>query len=144
MGNICRSPAAECFFRLAVKKAGKQAAFVIESAGTGNWHTGKNPDRRMQASAKKRNLEITGSARQVCAEDFTRFDWIFCMDKDNMQAVLAMGGNPDKTKLFLPFIGHSSIVEVPDPYYGGEEGFDDIVDLMYDATHALLDVMKSS
>lgn len=115
----------------------------MDSAGTGGWHVGAKPDRRMRASAKKRGLEITGSARQITVSDFSAFDWIICMDKDNLQEVLSMGAKPEKTKLLLPFVSHGSVVEVPDPYYGGDDGFDTVVALIYDAVHALVDVMES-
>ena len=144
MGNICRSPAAECFFRIAVENAGINNKYMIESAGTGSWHAGADPDRRMRASAKKKGLAIAGSARQICVDDFSKFDWIFCMDKDNLHDVLAMGADPDKTKLFLPYVEHASVVEVPDPYYGGEDGFEEVVDLLYETAHALLKVMESA
>jgi protein-tyrosine phosphatase len=143
MGNICRSPAAECFFRLAVKSAGVSQKYSMDSAGTGGWHVGAKPDRRMRAAAKKRGLEITGSARQITVSDFSTFDLIICMDRDNLDEVLSMGAIPEKTKLLLPFVSHVSVEEVPDPYYGGEEGFDTVITLIYDAAHALVDVMES-
>ena len=80
MGNICRSPAAECFFREALENGKSASLFEIKSAGTGGWHVGAKPDRRMRAAAKKQGLIIEGSARQVAVEDFSKFDWIFCMD----------------------------------------------------------------
>jgi protein-tyrosine phosphatase len=86
---------------------------------------------------------LYGSARQVTASDFSTFDWIFCMDKDNLEEVLAMGANPDNTKLFLPFVGHTPLAEVPDPYYGGEEGFDTVIALIRDAAQSLISSMES-
>jgi len=115
----------------------------MDSAGTGGWHVGAKPDRRMRAAAKKRGLEITGSARQITVSDFSTFDLIICMDRDNLDEVLSMGAIPEKTKLLLPFVSHVSVEEVPDPYYGGEEGFDTVITLIYDAAHALVDVMES-
>jgi protein-tyrosine phosphatase len=137
MGNICRSPAAECFFRTAIEKMCTKSGFEIDSAGTGGWHVGANPDRRMRAAAKKQGLAISGSARQVVTEDFSAFDWIFCMDQDNLDDVLGMGANPEKTKMLLPYIEHATLIEVPDPYYGGEDGFKNVVALIHDATQKL-------
>ena len=99
MGNICRSPAAECFFINAIEKLGHDMDFIVDSAGTGGWHAGAKPDKRMRAAAKKQGFVISGSARQVTTEDFSAFDWIFCMDQHNLDDVLAMGANPKKTKI---------------------------------------------
>ena len=137
MGNICRSPAAECFFREALKNRKNAPLFEIKSAGTGGWHVGAKPDRRMRAAAKKQGLIIEGSARQVAVEDFSKFDWIFCMDRDNLDDLLGMGANADTTKLLLPFIHHETLDEVPDPYYGGEDGFENVVRLIHEATTQL-------
>ncbi|MBT4530482.1 MAG: low molecular weight phosphotyrosine protein phosphatase [Phycisphaerae bacterium] len=137
MGNICRSPAAECFFRLALQEQGCEEDFYIESAGTGGWHVGNAPDRRMRLAAQKQGLRITGSARQITADDLEIFNTIICMDKDNLDDVISMGGNTEKTKLLLPFIGHESMKEVPDPYYGGEDGFDEVITLIREATKKL-------
>jgi protein-tyrosine phosphatase len=137
MGNICRSPAAECFFRIATEQASKADDFIIDSAGTGGWHVGAKPDRRMRAAAKKQGLVISGSARQVTTADFSAFDWLFCMDQDNLDDVIAMGANPATTKLFLQFVGYEQLNEVPDPYYGGEDGFKDVVALIRDSTQRL-------
>ena len=137
MGNICRSPAAECFFRDAVEEAGKEEQFDIESAGTGGWHAGDDPDHRMQAAAKNQGMCIEGSARQITQKDIESFDWIFCMDLDNYNDVVAMGGDPKNTKLLLPFVGQQHLREVPDPYYGGEKGFEDVIALINEAVKKL-------
>ncbi len=138
MGNICRSPAAESFFRLAVERAGLATEFEIDSAGTGGWHKGAPPDERMQAAAREQDLSISGSARQVCSRDFEHFDWIFCMDDDNYDNLIQMGASPEHTHKLLPFVDHETLVDVPDPYYGGEEGFIFVVDLIHDAVQRLL------
>ncbi len=138
MGNICRSPAAKSFFRREVELEGLSKSFEIDSAGTGGWHKGAPPDSRMQEAAEKQGLCISGSARQVCQDDFNRYDLIFCMDDDNYANLMSMGAIPEKTHKLLPFIGHDSIVDVPDPYYGGEEGFNFVVTLIHDATKQLL------
>jgi protein-tyrosine phosphatase len=142
MGNICRSPAAESFFRNAVINLGVEDQFFIDSAGTGGWHEGNPPDKRMMAGAKKVGLTIDGYARKITKDDLSTFDWIFCMDKDNYDDVVAMGGNTEKTRLLLPFVGHTEITEVPDPYYGGEEGFDTVISLVNQAVETLATMLK--
>ena len=91
----------------------------------------------MRAAARKQGMEISGSARQITIDDLATFDWIFCMDKDNYDDVIGMGAHPDKTKLFLPHVGITDIEEVPDPYYGGEDGFDKVITLIHDASSKL-------
>ncbi len=142
MGNICRSPTAECLFRTVAEAQGLQDHFYVDSAGTGGWHAGAQPDRRMRAAAKKTGNEIKGSARQVTIDDFSRFDWIFCMDQDNYDDLIGMGAIKKKTALLLPFVGNEEIREVPDPYYGGKDGFKNVVALIDDAVHRLVDILS--
>lgn len=125
--------------RSALKKQGLEHKFTIDSAGTGGWHVGNTPDRRMRDAAKSAGHAINGSARQVCKKDFTDFDWVFCMDYENYENLKLMGANPDKTHLLLEFIKHQSVHEVPDPYYGGDDGFTDVIRLVDDAVHLLID-----
>ena len=141
MGNICRSPAAESFFRLAVEKLEIDNQFLIESAGTGGWHAGNPPDRRMKNAARKQGLTIQGTARQITVKDLSTFDWIFCMDQDNYDDVMSMGGDPEKVALLLPYVGITKMSEVPDPYYGGTDGFDNVVTLINDAVRRLADML---
>ena len=138
MGNICRSPTAECFFRHAVEERGLQDKFHVDSAGTGGWNTGSQPDRRMRSAAKKVGKTITGCARQVTVDDFSNFDWVFCMDQDNYDDVIEMGASENKTRLLLPFINYQELREVPDPYCGGDGGFDEVVALIDVAVHRLV------
>jgi len=112
--------------------------FVLDSAGTGGWHVGNKPDKRMRAAAKAAGKTILGSARQVCKSDFDAFDWIFCMDHDNYANLVSMGANPEKTHLLLEFIAHASVQEVPDPYFGGDKGFADVIALIDKAVHELI------
>ncbi len=141
MGNICRSPAAECFFRRATHDANCAAQFIVSSSGTGGWHVGSSPDGRMIEAAQKHGWKIEGQARQLTVEDLASFDWFFCMDKDNLNHVLALGADPGKTKLLLPFIGSKDPSEVPDPYYGGEDGFESVVVLINKAAVKLVDLL---
>lgn len=142
MGNICRSPAAECLFRIALEEVDSAKEFSLDSAGTGGWHAGNPPDQRMRAAAQKQGLDITGSARQITVKDLASFDWIFCMDNDNLDDVIAMGGNPQTTKLLLSFTGNKEISEVPDPYYGGEDGFDTVITLINDSVRTLATMLS--
>jgi len=112
--------------------------FVLDSAGTGGWHVGNKPDKRMRAAAKAAGKTICGSARQVCNADLDAFDWIFCMDHDNYANLVSMGANPEKTHLLLEFIAHASVQEVPDPYFGGDDGFADVIVLIDKAVHELI------
>ncbi|MCW3150258.1 low molecular weight phosphotyrosine protein phosphatase [Stutzerimonas stutzeri] len=141
MGNICRSPTAEGVFRQQVQAAGVQALVEIDSAGTGDWHVGKMPDRRACLAAKSRGYDIGAlRARQVAPEDFERFDLILAMDHDNLahlQALRPVGARAE-LDLFLRRYGVGGDV-VPDPYYGGTDGFEQVLDLIEQASQSLLD-----
>lgn len=140
MGNICRSPTAECFFRNAIESRGIASRFTLDSAGTGGWHAGASPDRRMRAAAKRQGKVIQGSARQVTVDDFETFDYIFCMDRENYTDLMAMGASGTNTHIVLEYINHATQMDVPDPYYGGEDGFDNVVLLIDDAMQRLADM----
>jgi len=144
MGNICRSPAAECLMRSLLEEKQLEKLFTIDSAGTGNWHAGNKPDRRMRKAAKLAGKTIEGSARQVQESDFSEFDWIFCMDNDNYANLISMGANPEKTHLLLEFVSHQTITEVPDPYYGGSDGFTNVINLIDGAVCDLIDHLIST
>ena len=139
MGNICRSPAAECLMRHQLEGRKLTHEFVLDSAGTGGWHIGNKPDRRMRAAAKEVGRTIDGAARQVCEEDFIDFNWIFCMDNDNYDNLMSMGADPEKTHLLLDFVQHQSVTQVPDPYYGGSDGFTNVITLLESAVCDLID-----
>ena len=141
MGNICRSPTAECLFRSAVKERGIADKFHVDSAGTVGWNTGSEPDRRMRSAARKIGKVIRGSARQITTDDFSQFDWLFCMDQDNYDDLIGMGADAKKTKLLLPFVKHLELREVPDPCYGGDSGFDQVLTLIDDAVQRLVDIL---
>ncbi len=142
MGNICRSPAAEGVFRALVDRRGLAGEFEIDSAGTLDYHDGDLPDGRMRAAAAKRGYTLDSRARQVKPEDFGHFDLILAMDRDNLFHLHALdrgGRHADKIKLLCDFDPQGRHREVPDPYYGGAEGFDLVLDIVESACGKLLD-----
>ncbi|ODC02976.1 protein-tyrosine-phosphatase [Terasakiispira papahanaumokuakeensis] len=142
LGNICRSPAAEGVFRARAEQAGLLTPLEIDSAGTGDWHVGHAPDERMQQAAKRRGYALEAlRARQVTAQDLDNFDLIFAMDEQNLKDLRAMASNENaaaKIQLFLNLAPDLAEHEVPDPYYGGPDGFDHVLDLIETASDALL------
>lgn len=141
MGNICRSPAAEIVFRQRVAEAGRSGDILIDSAGTLGYHAGKGPDSRMAATLKTRGYTIAGSARQITAHDLEDFDLVLVMDRDNFANVRRLdpeGRFQDKIRLFTSYCTRHDAEEVPDPYYGGQTGFEHVADLVEDASEGLL------
>ena len=143
LGNICRSPTAEAVFRHRSTASGLH--ITIESAGTDAWHTGEAPDVRAQAAGRKRGYSFADqSARKVSRQDFEMFDLILAMDKRNLQDLKAMCPSKLHYKLAL-FLGYASTQtqrEVPDPYYGGDDGFESVIDLIELASDGLIDTLK--
>lgn len=140
MGNICRSPTAEGVFRHMVAEADHGDAITIDSSGMAGWHAGKAPDSRSQAAARRRGIEIGDlRARQTNASDFHRFDYILGMDDENMAdlAAICPAGREGRMHRMLDFAKDTSVREVPDPYYGAT-GFDDVLDLIENASQGLL------
>ncbi|MFZ9230123.1 MAG: low molecular weight protein-tyrosine-phosphatase [Prochlorococcaceae cyanobacterium] len=149
LGNICRSPAAEGVFVHLLAQQGLSDRFVVDSAGTGGWHVGRRADERMRAAAARRGIELTSRARQLELGDLHSFDHIVTMDADNLAAVRALAveaGNPSARAQISPMTDycriHSSAVEVPDPYYGGPQGFEHVLDLLEDACNGLLEKLR--
>jgi protein-tyrosine phosphatase len=145
MGNICRSPMAEGVFRKLVRDAGLQDVVHIASAGTHAYHVGEPPDVRAQQSARKRGYELTDlRARQVTQEDFHEFDLILAMDWENLALLQQQCPRSQKHKLHLlmRYAGEFEAATVPDPYYGGAEGFNTVLDYVEDACQGLLDVVR--
>lgn len=141
LGNICRSPAAENIMNHLVEQAGLSDRIICDSAGTAGYHVGSPPDRRMAIAAKQRGIELQGSARQFTKSDFEEFDLILAMDRENYHNILALdpgGKHRDKVKLMCDFCTRHHLKEVPDPYYGGAEGFNQVIDLLFDACEGLL------
>lgn len=144
MGNICRSPTAEAVFRKHLEDADLADKVAIDSAGTGDWHVGKPPDERAcQASAKRGYKLETLRARQISRSDFQLFDLILAMDHDNLEHLRALLGTASGAELDL-LLGryHLGQDAVPDPYYGGEEGFEEVLDLIEQASVRLLDEIR--
>ena len=142
LGNICRSPSAENLMRHLVDQRGLSDQITCESAGTIDYHVGNPPDERMNAAAQKRGLSLKGSARQFTAKDFENFDLILAMDRSNYRDILSLdptGQYTDKVKLMCSFCRSHDEKEVPDQYYGGESGFDYVIELLLDACEGLLD-----
>jgi protein-tyrosine phosphatase len=144
MGNICRSPLAEGLFRHRANERGVVDRFSVDSAGTGGWHVGEPADHRMRQVAEQRGVKLTSRARQIRAEDAARFDYIICMDRDNQRNVLRLGIPPEKVTLLLDYDPDSPVREVPDPYYGGSEGFDRVFSLVDAACKKLLDELLTA
>lgn len=142
LGNICRSPAAEGIMREIVEEVGAADRWEIDSAGIGNWHAGQLPDTRMRVHARRRGLELTHRARQVRPEDFGRFDLIIGMDDENIADLTALAPDADARSRIAPIgrwlPGHA-LRYVPDPYYGGSEGFEQVLDMLGDACRNLFD-----
>jgi protein-tyrosine phosphatase len=147
MGNICRSPTAEGVFQAKVQAAGLEAWVAIDSAGTHAYHVGKPPDPRAQAAAAGRGLDLSAQrARQVAERDFSRFDYILAMDRDNLAGLLSRcpEEHRHKLRLYLDFSRRYTGQDVPDPYYGGHQGFETVLDMVSDAADGLLEHLTRS
>ncbi|PSJ62083.1 low molecular weight protein-tyrosine-phosphatase [Pseudaminobacter soli (ex Li et al. 2025)] len=141
LGNICRSPLAEGVFRAVCAEQEVEGAFLLDSAGTGGWHAGSSPDPRSIAIAAHHGVDISGQrARKVVAEDFDRFDLILGMDRSNVEDLrrIAPAEARQKIHLFLEY-ATGRRADVPDPYYGGPEGFAEVYRMIRSASEALAD-----
>ncbi len=146
MGNICRSPLAEGVFLHRLSERGLSDRFLVDSCGTGGWHAGDRPDPRSIAVAKQHGIELPGRARRVDpTDDFTRFDLIVPMDDENLRELLDAGAPGPRTTLLrafdpaLPDATAHNAPPVPDPYYGGDDGFDRVFEMVNAACVGLLD-----
>mgnify|MGYP000535886411 CR=1 FL=1 len=140
LGNICRSPSAQGVFQAKINKMGLADQFFIDSAGTAAWHIGKSPDSRSVLAAQARGYDLSAlQARQVDDTDFERFDYILAMDADNLQNLQEScpKGYLNKLALFLPY-GEFPETFVPDPYYGGSQGFERVLDLLESASDGFI------
>ena len=149
LGNICRSPSAEGVFRDVLKRDGLEgggALIDVDSAGTAGWHVGKPPDSRAIKAAARRGIDISGyRARQVGRDDFFSFDYLLAMDSMNLEALEASRPSKAraKTALFLSYAPDAEVRDVPDPYYGGPQQFDFVLDLLEAGSHGLLASLRA-
>ena len=144
LGNICRSPAAEALFIKKIKEKQIEDRFLVDSAGTGSWHVGKKADSRMRIAAKDREIEITSKARQINKNDFQEFNYILTMDDENYRNVMSLKNREPysdvcKVRKIQDFANSFLEKEVPDPYFGGEQGFDYVLNILDDSTSGFLD-----
>jgi protein-tyrosine phosphatase len=146
LGNICRSPTADGVMCHLVDRAGLAGQIEIDSAGTGAWHVGEKADRRARATAESRGFRLTSRARQVTREDFDRFDYVIAMDNSNHAELLRLAPSAamrERVFLFRSFDPESPAnAEVPDPYYGGESGFEEVFDICEAACRGLLEHLR--
>ncbi len=139
MGNICRSPIAQGVFENVLRREGMEGDVSVDSAGTGRWHVGAPPDERALSAASIHGLDMSAQrARQVRPEDCENFDYILTMDEENYHTVAALCRGSAVVRPFLDFAPDSPEREVPDPYYGGPDGFEIVIDLVEEASEGLL------
>jgi protein-tyrosine phosphatase len=152
LGNICRSPTAEGVMRELVSGEGLEGAIVVESAGTGAWHVGSPPDARAAEAALAHGVALGGTARQVRPQDFEDFDYLVAMDGENLRALRSLAHGEEeraKVRLLREFDPASAggaedagALDVPDPYYGGADGFDEVFELVRAACAGLLEQLR--
>jgi len=149
MGNICRSPTAEAVMRAVVDREGLTEAIEIDSAGTGDWHVGERPDARATAAARARGVVLSGAARQVTTADFRDHDLILAADRRNVAALRAIAPDADAAakiqllRAFDPRGAPGDDLDVPDPYFGGPRGFEEVLDLVEAACEGLLEHLRA-
>jgi protein-tyrosine phosphatase len=146
MGNICRSPSAESVFRSLLAARAPQLTIEIDSAGTHDYHVGEPPDERSIAAARRRGIDMSAlRARMVSASDFDDFDLILAMDEQNLRELRrrAPAHRHERIRLLMEFAPQASMRAVPDPYYGGPQGFEQVLDLLEEAAEGLLKELLS-
>ncbi|MGB3634695.1 MAG: low molecular weight protein-tyrosine-phosphatase [Rubrobacteraceae bacterium] len=144
LGNICRSPIAQGVFEDLLRRNGLEDEVFVDSAGTGAWHIGHPPDERARESAGKRGLDLSGQrARRITPEDCRKFDYVIAMDRDNYESVSPLCHQSEaEVRLFLDYAPKLPQEEVPDPYYGGPDGFEHVLDLVEEAAQGLLEDVR--
>jgi protein-tyrosine phosphatase len=148
MGNICRSPTAEGVMRRLLEDAGLGDRVEVESAGTGAWHVGEPPDERATLAARRRGVTLEGAARQIRPSDFRSFDLLIALDRANLRELLAIAPDEEaaeKVRLlreFDPAAGGD--LDVPDPYFGGDRGFETVLDMVEAACRGLIDELRAA
>jgi protein-tyrosine phosphatase len=146
LGNICRSPTAEGVFRSVLATLGREHQFTVDSAGTAGWHAGALADKRARAAAKKRGYELNSRARQVTQDDLERFDLVVAMDKGNLRALRDLApttATAAKVRLLRSFEPAGTDEEVPDPYYGEEDGFEAVLDMCEHAAMGIVEFLDA-
>ena len=147
LGNICRSPTAEGVFKKLVREAGLGREIKVDSAGTGAWHVNQSPDPRSQEAALKRGIDLSAQrARKISTDDFNNFDYLVAMDRSNLGNLkkICPPNLASRISLFLEFAPELGHQEVPDPYQGGDEGFERVLDLIEVASQGLLSYIVSN
>ena len=144
LGNICRSPAAEAILISLLEKKGLKDGFIVDSAGTGSWHIGKKADSRMRIAAERRDINILSRARQFTIKDFDEFNYILAMDDSNFRNIQDLKKRTSSKdfasiKKIQDFRSVFNEQEVPDPYFGGDEGFDNVLDILEDSVNGFLE-----
>ncbi len=144
LGNICRSPAAEAIFLSLLETKGLKDGFIVDSAGTGSWHIGKKADSRMRIAAERRDINILSRARQITIKDFDEFNYILAMDDSNFRNILDLKKRSATSdyasiKKIQDFRSVFNEQEVPDPYFGGDEGFDYVLNILEDSVNGFLE-----
>ncbi len=143
MGNICRSPLAQGVFEGVLRREGLEGEVSVDSAGTGSWHVGSPPDERALSAASLRGVDISPQrARRITPEDCQNFDYILTMDEENYRAVAGLCRGSAVVRPFLDFATDSPETAVPDPYYGGPDGFENVLDLVEEASEGLLEDIR--
>lgn len=146
LGNICRSPSAEAVLKAKLKDAGLEKEVFVDSAGTSGYHEGDHADQRMQSHAIKRDFNLTSISRQVHPSDYDRFDYIIAMDASNYQHLVNKAHSPEqkqKISLMTDF-SQNHTGDVPDPYYGGTQGFENVLDILEDSVDGLIQELKEN
>ena len=146
LGNIIRSPLAENLLRFQAEQAKVDGKYIVDSAGTAAYHLGESPDPRMQRTAESHGVSDGGTARQVQESDFDEFDWIIAMDRQNRRDLLQIAGTPEKRakiRLMRDFDPEQDDPDVPDPYYGGAEGFENTYQIVERSVHGLLEALEA-
>jgi protein-tyrosine phosphatase len=149
LGNICRSPTAEGVMRALVEEEGLQDSIELDSAGTGAWHVGSPADARASATAGARGVTLEGAVRQVLVDDLEAFDLVLAMDSENLRALRSLAADEEQRERihllreFDPASAGSADLDVPDPYYGGEDGFEQVYDLVHAACAGLLEGIRA-
>lgn len=145
LGNICRSPTAEGVFRDLLEREALAGQVEVDSAGTAAYHIGSPPDERARQAAARRGVDLSGlRGRRVGREDFERFDLVLAMDRDNHARLLEMAGEQHaRLRLFMAYATNFDVREVPDPYYGGANGFEQVLDMIEDASVGLLRELRA-